>query len=415
MCQGINPSDGPNAAQSAPRGMRYHIALVGRRNAGKSSLLNMLANQSISIVSDIKGTTTDAVAKAYELQPLGPVTFYDTAGIDDEGELGALRINATRKVLCRADMALLITDEQGLGHADMALLDDMLAMAIPILVVFNKADICSPKAEDIAFCQAKQLPFIAVSATTGLAANALKQLLVELAPAEYKQEPLLAGDLYQAGDIILCVVPIDTAAPKGRLILPQVQILREALDNHAMAMVVKETELATAQDAFAMPPKLIISDAQVIKQVAAITPESIPLTTFSTIFARFKGDLSVLVQGAEQLDHLQDGDHILISEACSHNVQEEDIGRVKLPQWIQTYSGKRLSFSVTSGHDFPDNLEQFTLVLHCGACMFNRTEMLRRIRECQRRQVPITNYGVAISKLQGVLPRILAPFHPKNE
>ncbi|MGL5392793.1 MAG: [FeFe] hydrogenase H-cluster maturation GTPase HydF [Shewanella sp.] len=411
MCQGINPLETPSAAQSAPRGMRYHIALVGRRNAGKSSLLNMLTNQAISIVSDIKGTTTDAVAKAYELQPIGPVTFYDTAGIDDEGELGAMRVRATRKVLFRADMALLITDDQGLCHADIALLEDMIAMAIPILIVFNKADICSPKAEDIAFCQAKKLPFIAVSAATGLAASALKQWIVELAPAEYKQEPLLAGDLYQGGDIILCVVPIDTAAPKGRLILPQVQILREALDRHGIAMVVKETELAAALDKLAVPPKLIISDAQVIKQVAAMVPESIPLTTFSTLFARFKGDLPVLAKGAEQLDKLNDGDHILISEACSHNVQEEDIGRVKLPQWIQTYSGKQLRFSVTSGHDFPDNLEQFALVLHCGACMFNRTEMLRRIRECQRRQVPITNYGVAISKLQGVLPRILAPLN----
>ncbi|BDQ64873.1 [FeFe] hydrogenase H-cluster maturation GTPase HydF [Shewanella xiamenensis] len=408
MCQGINPQE-HSQTQSAPRGMRYHIALVGRRNSGKSSLLNMLAGQQISIVSDIKGTTTDAVAKAYELQPLGPVTFYDTAGIDDEGTLGMMRVSATRRVLFRSDMALLVVDEHGLCPSDMALIDEIQQLEMPILVVFNKADICLPKAEDIAFCQTQSLPFIVVSAATGLAGKQLKQLMVELAPAEYKQEPLLAGDLYQAGDVILCVVPIDMAAPKGRLILPQVQILREALDRNAIAMVVKETELTQALSV--VTPKLVISDAQAIKQVAATVPDAVPLTTFSTLFARFKGDLAVLAAGADALDKLQDGNKVLIAEACSHNVQEDDIGRVKLPRWINSYTGKQLQFVVTSGHDFPDDLEQYALVIHCGACMFNRNEMLRRIRECQRRQVPITNYGVAISKLQGVLPRVLAPFN----
>lgn len=408
MCQGINPQE-HSQNQSAPRGMRYHIALVGRRNAGKSSLLNMIAGQQISIVSDIKGTTTDAVAKAYELQPLGPVTFYDTAGIDDDGELGAMRVKATRKVLFRSDMALLVVDEQGLYPSDIALVNEIQQMRMPILVVFNKADICTPKAENIAFCQQQSLPFIVVSATTGLATKMLKQQIIDLAPAEYKQEPLLAGDLYQSGDVILCVVPIDMAAPKGRLILPQVQILREALDRSAIAMVVKETELEKALSV--VTPKLVVSDAQVIKQVAALVPASIPLTTFSTLFARFKGDLTTLAVGAEALDQLQDGDKVLIAEACSHNVQEDDIGRVKLPRWINSYTGKQLEFIVTSGHDFPDDLEQYALVIHCGACMFNRNEMLRRIHECQRRCVPITNYGVAISKLQGVLPRVLAPFN----
>lgn len=409
MCQGINPQEHPSS-QSAPRGMRYHITLVGRRNTGKSSLLNMLTGQQISIVSEIKGTTTDAVAKAYELQPLGPVTFYDTAGIDDEGELGKMRVNATRKVLFRTDMALLVVDQQGLCPPDIALVQDLQQMAIPTLVVFNKADICTPKAEDIAFCQTNSLPFIVVSAVTGLSTKTLKRLIVELAPKEYKQEPLLAGDLYQSGELILCVVPIDMAAPKGRLILPQVQILREALDRNAIAMVVKETELSCALEKYGIEPKLIISDAQVIKQVSSLVPEHIPLTTFSTLFARFKGDLSILAEGADHLDKLKDGDKVLISEACSHNVQEEDdIGRVKLPRWINSYTGKRLEFVVTSGHDFPEDLEQYALVIHCGACMFNRSEMIRRIRECQRRHVAITNYGVAISKLQGVLPRILAP------
>ncbi|MGI2261142.1 [FeFe] hydrogenase H-cluster maturation GTPase HydF [Shewanella sp. GXUN23E] len=413
MCQGINPQEtGASAAMpgaAVARGMRYQIALVGRRNAGKSSLLNMLTGQQISIVSDTKGTTTDAVAKPYELLPLGPVTFYDTAGIDDEGELGALRIAATRKVLYRADMALLVIDEQGLSACEMALLDEMQSMNLPTLVVFNKADICAPKAEDVAFCRARELAFFTVSSKTGLGGKELKRLMVELAPAELKAEPVLAGDLYQAGDAIICVTPIDAAAPKGRLILPQVQVLREALDCNAMAMVVKETELAAALDKFASPPALVISDAQAIKQVAQIVPDSIPLTTFSTLFARFKGDIGPLVRGAEQLDKLNDGDRILIAEGCSHNVQEDDIGRVKLPNWIKQVSGKQLTFDVVSGHDFPDDLEKYAMVIHCGACMLNRTEMIRRIRECERRGVAITNYGVAISKLQGVMDRVVMP------
>ncbi|BDM65375.1 [FeFe] hydrogenase H-cluster maturation GTPase HydF [Shewanella sp. NFH-SH190041] len=409
MCQGINPETAGNAGQSAPRGMRYHIALVGRRNAGKSSLLNMLAGQEISIVSDTKGTTTDAVAKPYELLPLGPVTFFDTAGIDDEGELGELRVKATRRILCRADMALLVTDEQGLTDAELSLIRELQALKLPFMLVFNKADLCPPSADDLAFCQAQQIPFIAVSAINGLGNREIKQLMYDLAPAELKAEPLLAGDLYHSGDSIICVVPIDMAAPKGRLILPQVQILREALDNNAMAMVVKETELPKALDAMTTPPALIISDAQVIKPVSAMVPDNIALTTFSTLFARFKGDLSAMVAGAEAFDQLKDGDRVLISEACSHHAQDDDIGRVKLPNWIRSYSGKTLTFDVVAGHDFPDNLEDYAVVVHCGACMFNRTEMLRRVRECQRRGVPITNYGVAISKLQGVLSRVIAP------
>ncbi len=413
MCQGINPAEQANNPQaplsSTPRGMRYQIVLVGRRNAGKSSLLNMLSGQQISIVSDTKGTTTDAVAKPYELLPLGPVTFYDTAGIDDEGELGALRIQATRKVMIRADMALLVIDEQGLTACETELMDEMQQMKLPTLVVFNKADICSPKAEDIAFCRARKLPCIAVSSTSGLGGKELKRIMVELAPAELKAEPVLAGDLYQPGDAVICVTPIDAAAPKGRLILPQVQVLREALDCNAMAMVVKETELPAALDKFSRPPALIISDAQVIKQVAEIVPESIPLTTFSTLFARFKGDIGPLVKGAEQLDKLKDGDQILIAEGCSHNVQEDDIGRVKLPNWIRQVSGKQLTFDVVSGHDFPDDLEKYAMVIHCGACMLNRAEMIRRIRECERRGVAMTNYGVAISKLHGVMDRVVMP------
>ena len=408
MCNGMNQT-GQSSTHAAPRGIRHQIVLIGRRNTGKSSILNMLIGQQISIVSDTKGTTTDAVAKPYELLPLGPVTFFDTAGIDDEGELGQLRVNATRRILCRADMGLLVTDEQGLTDAEKRLIIEMNDLKLPFLLVFNKTDLRATNPADIHFCDSHNIPYQLVSTTDKIGANEIKQHLYELAPAELKIEPLLAGDLYRTGDVILCVVPIDTAAPKGRLILPQVQILREALDRNAMAMVVKESELPAALDKFITPPTLIISDAQVIKQVDAMVPKDIALTTFSTLFARFKGDLACMVDGADRFDNLQDGDKILISEACSHHAQEDDIGRVKLPNWIRTFTGKTLEFDVVSGDDFPDNLEDYALVVHCGACMLNRTEMLRRIRECQRRGVPITNYGVAISKLQGVLPRILQP------
>ena len=413
MCQGVNPET--NQEQIAPRGMRYQIAIVGRRNVGKSSLLNMLVGQHVAIVSDIKGTTTDAVAKAYELLPLGPVTFFDTAGIDDVGKLGEQRVKATNHVLYRADIALLITDDQGLNDDEFALIEKMTALNLPFLTVFNKVDICMPKAEDISFCRQKKLPFIAVSAIKELGSKELKRIVTELIPESLKIPPPLAADLYREGEHILCVVPIDTAAPKGRLILPQVQVLREALDNNCIATVVKESQLTQVLSLLASPPALIISDAQVIKQVDSLVPDTIALTTFSTLFARFKGDLAPMVEGANAFDSLHDGCKILICEACSHNVQIDDIGRVKLPNWIRSFSGKEITFDVFSGHDFPENLEEYSLVVHCGACMFNRTEMLRRIRECQRRNVPITNYGIAISKLQGVLPRIIEPLIKSSE
>ncbi|MBR9728397.1 [FeFe] hydrogenase H-cluster maturation GTPase HydF [Shewanella intestini] len=408
MCQGINPQSNPS--QLAPRGMRHQIALLGRRNAGKSSILNMMVGQQVSIVSDIKGTTTDAVAKPYELLPLGPVTFFDTAGVDDGSELGPQRIQATLQVMYRADIALLVTDEQGLTDTELALIAQAKTLQLPLLVVFNKTDLRALHPKDSAYCTEQQLPFVAVSAATSKGNADLKQAIYDLVPEELKNEPALASDLYQAGDHVVCVVPIDTAAPKGRLILPQVQILREALDNNAIATVVKETQLPDLLQQLPSPPALIISDAQVIKHIDQIVPQTIPLTTFSTLFARFKGDLTAMEAGAEQFDNLQDGDKILICEACSHNPQADDIGRVKLPKWINSYTNKQLEFEVVMGHDFPNNLEEFALVVHCGACMFNRTEMLRRVRECQRRGVAITNYGVAISKLQGVLPRIMKPF-----
>jgi len=397
-------------SQEAPRGVRLVITLLGRRNVGKSSLLNALAGQEIAIVSDTPGTTTDPVAKPYELLPLGPVTFYDTAGLDDAGEVGELRVKASRKVLFRTDLAVLVTDEAGLGERELEVLDELARLEIPCIVAFNKADKGEAPAADSAASRERGISSLALSAATGQGVDELKRALIELAPKELKAEPVLAGDLIAEGDVVLLVVPIDLAAPKGRLILPQVQLLREILDSEAMGMVVKERELEAALDRLSPPPALVVTDSQVVLKVAGDVPEDIPMTTFSTLFARFKGDLPALAAGAAAVDDLEDGDEVLIAEACSHHPVADDIGRVKIPRWMARYTGKDLKFTVAAGHDFPEDLSRFKLVVHCGACMLNRAEMLRRIKECQRRGVPVTNYGVAISKVQGVLDRVLAPF-----
>ena len=391
----------------APRGVRLVIALVGRRNAGKSSLINALTGQETAIVSDTPGTTTDPVAKHYELLPLGPVTFYDTAGLDDEGELGSLRIQAARKILYRCDVAVVVLGENGLTGHEASLLETLRELDIPRIIVWNKADLREPGAT--LSMPGGTAPVLDVSATDGRNVDALKQAIIDAVPPEYRQERLIVGDLINEGDSVLCVVPLDLAAPKGRLILPQVQVLREILDCDAMGTVVKEREIQAALDGFSRKPALVVTDSQVVMSVAGDVPDDIPLTTFSTLFARFKGDLDTLVQGASAIDRLKDGDRVLIGEACSHHDVADDIGRVKIPRWMAQYTGRDLQFEVYSGHDFPEDLETYSLVVHCGACMLGRTEMLRRIAECTRRNVPITNYGVAISKLQGVFERVLRP------
>lgn len=395
-------------SDKAPRGVRLVIALVGRRNAGKSSLINALTGQDIAIVSDTPGTTTDPVAKHYELLPLGPVTFYDTAGLDDEGELGQLRIQAARRILYRCDVAVVVLGENGLTDYEASLLETLRELDIPRIVAWNKADL--REAGGPLTLPGESSPVLDVSATNGRNVDALKQAIIDAVPPEYRHERLIVGDLINEGDSVLCVVPIDLAAPKGRLILPQVQVLREILDCDAVGTVVKEREIQAALDGFSRKPALVVTDSQVVMSVAGDVPDDIPLTTFSTLFARYKGDLDTLVRGASAIDRLQDGDRVLIGEACSHHNVADDIGRVKIPRWMAQYTGRDLHFEVYSGHDFPEDLEKFALVVHCGACMLNRTEMLRRIAECTRRNVPITNYGVAISKVQGVLDRIIAPF-----
>ncbi|BCS89895.1 [FeFe] hydrogenase H-cluster maturation GTPase HydF [Pseudodesulfovibrio sediminis] len=394
----------------APRGVRLVIALAGRRNAGKSSLINAITDQETAIVSDMPGTTTDPVAKHYELLPLGPVTFYDTAGLDDTGELGELRIKATQKILWRSDVAVVVVGEEGITSHELEIIKDIQKLNIPFLVAFNKCDLNEPSAKDRAYCLENGFKSIHLSAQTGANVDAVKDLLISIAPPEMKHNPVLAGDLIQEGDWVVCVVPIDLAAPKGRLILPQVQVLREMLDCDAVTITVKEREIEEALRGLNRKPALVITDSQVVHSVAGDVPSDIPMTTFSTLFARYKGDLPRLVEGAETIDKLKDGDTVLIGEACSHHSVADDIGRVKIPRWVTQYTGKSLTFETYSGHDFPEDLERFSLAIHCGACMLNRTEMLRRMNECNRRGVPVTNYGVAISKVQGVLDRVIAPF-----
>lgn len=394
----------------APRGERLILTLTGRRNAGKSSLINALVGQDIAIVSDTPGTTTDPVPKSYELLPLGPVTFYDTAGIDDVGELGAKRIQRTKRTLFRTDIALMVVGDEGLMDADRKLIEEIRQLEIPFILVFNKNDIAHPNDNDLEYAQNHKLLTCMVSAKHARGITELKEMLVALAPDFLKQERVLAGDLINPGDVVLLIAPIDLAAPKGRLILPQVQVLREILDNDALGMIVKEREIEAAFERLGNHPDLVITDSQVVLKVAGDVPPEVRMTTFSILFARYKGDLDLLVQGAHKIDELQNGDRILIAETCSHNVQCDDIGRIKIPRWLTQYTGKQLEYEFVGGQDFPDDLEKYDLIIHCGGCMINPATMMRRITEAHRRGVAITNYGVAISKLQGVLERALEPF-----
>ena len=393
-------------AAATPRALRTIISIVGRRNAGKSSLINALCGQEVAIVSAQAGTTTDAVDKPYELLPLGPVTFYDTAGLDDEGALGEQRMKATRKVLCRSDVAVMVIGAEGLDRGDKKIIEEIQGLKIPLAAVFNKADVTAPKSEDEEWLTERGIRFVAASAAKGMNIDEVKQLVISQVPAELQQNPLLAGDLFKPGDIVLLVVPIDLSAPKGRLILPQVQVLREILDCGAMAIAVKESELSAMLSELKRKPALVITDSQVVMKVAATVPDDIPLTTFSILFARNKGDIGIMYAGAQEIDCLQDGDKILIAEACSHHALGDDIGKVKIPNWLKKYSGKELQFEFCQGSDFPEDLEKYKLVIHCGACMFNRRHVLSRVAQARAQHVPMTNYGVAIAYLQGILDKI---------
>ena len=393
---------------TTPKGLRLHIGIFGRRNVGKSSVLNALTRQQVSIVSDVAGTTTDPVEKAMELLPVGPVLFVDTAGIDDVGMLGAQRVERTLKVIERVDLAIVVTDEwQSFEQELLALFRDRKT---PVIVVANKRDARSDDTLEAAIETERPSFSASVSALTGEGMRALREAIIAAAPEEYLNAPSIIGDLVNAGDLVMLVVPIDIEAPKGRLILPQVQTLREVLDCDAYTMVVKERELADALDRLTRPPALVITDSQEFLKVSADVPASIPLTSFSILFSRFKGDLTSSVLGAASIEHLHPGDKVLLAEACTHHPSGEDIGRVKIPRWLEQYVGGRLDFEVFSGHDFPDDLGAYKLIVHCGACTINRRHMLSRIARAAEAGVPLTNYGLTIAYTLGIFERALKPF-----
>ena len=397
-----------------PRGSRLHIAIFGRRNAGKSSLINALTNQNLAIVSEIPGTTTDPVYKSMEILPLGPVVLIDTAGIDDTGELGSLRIEKAFAVLAKADLVLLVIDPAtGAGSFE----DDVIQRArrngVSVVGVLNKIDLDHTVQPD-ELSQNLSVPVIAVSTVTGEGIKELKMEMVKSAPKDWTV-PTIVGDLVSPGDVVVLVVPIDLAAPKGRLILPQVQTIRDILDNDALALVVKERELKAAIQSLAVKPKLVITDSQAFLKVDADTPKDIPLTSFSILFARYKGDLKALAEGAQAIERLEPGDRVLIAEACTHHRVEDDIGTVKIPRWLRQIVGGPLEFDYASGLELPKNIGDYKLVIHCGACMINRREMLHRLMEAGGAGVPIVNYGVLIAYVHGILKRALAPFPEVRE
>ena len=397
-----------------PSGERIHIGIFGRRNAGKSSIINALTGQNLAIVSDVQGTTTDPVLKAMELLPLGPVVMIDTPGLDDEGELGQLRVQKAYQMLNKTDIALLVADGSlGLTEEDLRILDQIRKKKIPFAVVINKSDCSQDNREQIAGMlrnrQIEETHIIWVSAREGTNIRELKELIASLTPSEDLKHRLV-GDLIHPSDLILLVIPIDKAAPKGRLILPQQQTIRDILESDASALVVRETYLKETLESIGRQPALIITDSQAFGRVAADVPKHIPLTSFSILFARYKGNLKTLVAGARALDRLKNGDTVLISEGCTHHRQCDDIGTVKLPRWIQTHTGRNLNFDFSSGTEFPSDLAKYSLIIHCGGCTLNEREMKYRLKCAEDAGVPITNYGTAIAYIHGILERSLEIF-----
>jgi [FeFe] hydrogenase H-cluster maturation GTPase HydF len=401
---------------TTPRGLRLHIGLFGRRNVGKSSLLNALTRQEVSIVSAQAGTTTDPVEKPMELLPLGPVLFIDTAGIDDAGALGEQRVERTRRVFERVDVAVIVAapDEHGAtplwGAFEDGLLAEFAGRGVPVVVVFNKADLGPPPAEVLAQLDAAKVRYVPTVASRGDGVPDVRDALIRVAPEDFINTPQIVGDLVPPGALVVLVVPIDKEAPKGRLILPQVQTIRDLLDQDAYCLVVKERELRAALERLKEPPALVVTDSQAFLKVAADTPPAVPMTSFSILFARYKGDLNEFVRGALTIAELKPGDRVLIAESCAHHPIGEDIGRVKIPRWLTQFVGGKLEFTVAQGHDFPADLGSYRLVVHCGACVTNRREVLSRIVRCQQAGVPVTNYGLTIAYSLGIFERALAPF-----
>ena len=401
---------------STPSGERIHIGIFGQRNAGKSSLINALTNQNIAIVCDEKGTTTDPVSKSMELLPLGPVTIIDTPGFDDVGILGAQRVLKAKQVLNKTDIALLVIDASlGITDEDIELWKLIEAKNLPSMLVLNKSEGLSEMQQALTTVAAMKLTkhIMFVSAKTKKNINALREAIAKLKPQE--EEKQIVGDLLQPMDIVVLVTPIDSAAPKGRLILPQQLVLRNVIDNKAIAMVVQESELEEALTKLAVKPRLVVTDSQVFKRVSQIVPSDIPLTSFSILMARYKGNLYNAVKSVKVLDNLKDGDKVLISEGCTHHRQCGDIGTEKLPNWIRAYTKVEPKFFWTSGTEFPEDLYEYKLIIHCGACMLNEREMLYRYKCAADQNVPITNYGIAIAYMNGILERTVAPLPRYSE
>lgn len=392
------------------KSMRLHIGIFGKTNVGKSSLLNRITNQDVSIVSNIAGTTTDVVEKTMELLPIGPVNFLDTAGINDSTALSSERIEKTMKIINRTDVAIVVCDYNGIDEYERNLIEKFNELKIPFMIFINKTDEKYPSDSIIENLKnyTKHILLSSVK-TDDLIVFKIKELLVKLLPEDFVNSPKIVGDLIPQGSTVILVIPIDKEAPKGRIILPQVQTLRDLLDNNCVSVVVKESELKSAIDNLKIAPSLVVTDSQAFKNVSEIVPENIPLTSFSILFARLKGDLDAFSQGAKSIEKLQDGDRVLILESCTHHAIEDDIGRVKIPNLLRKKTGKNLIIDNIAGHDFPD-ISKYKLIIHCGACMTNRREVLSRILLASENNVPITNYGICISYCLGILPRALKIF-----
>lgn len=393
--------------QNTPKGMKIHIGIFGKRNVGKSSIINALTSQDVSIVSEIAGTTTDPVEKSMELLPLGPVVFVDTAGIDDEGALGLQRVEKTKKIIDRIDLAIIVTDSRGADSFEEKLIEEFEALKTPFIFVQNKIDETpSPQPSPLK----GEGVLVRTSTVTKQGIDDLKQAIIKSVPDELLNPTTIAADLIPAGETAVLVVPIDLEAPKGRLILPQVQTIRDLLDNDSICIVTKERELKKTLDNLKTPPKLVITDSQAFLKVSADVPKDVKLTSFSILFARLKGELNEFVKGAMAIENLESGDKILVCESCTHHAIGDDIGRVKIPRWITQYTGKKLEFVHYAGHDFPENIKDYKLIIHCGACMTNRKEILSRILKSKQAGIPITNYGLTIAYSLGIFERALEPF-----